>query len=131
MCMEMETLLVFLSGIQHLAESPEGMTHVPSFAKSFLQKLPTHWDEVRFIDGFPGKLVVLARRTGSKWYVTGINGEGISKDLTLDLSFLKNKKGQLISDKNAQDLQESTVSIPANGQVKMTLLPNGGFVAIF
>jgi len=128
---ELALSVVFLSGIQHLAESPEGMTHVPPFAKSFLQQLPTHWDEVRFIDGFPGKLVVLARRTGSKWYVTGINGEGVSKDLTLDLSFLKNKKGQLISDKNAQDLQESTLSIPANGQVKMTLLPNGGFVAIF
>lgn len=128
---ELALSVMFLSGIQHLAESPEGMTHVPVFAKSFLQHLPTHWDEVRFIDGFPGKLVVLARRAGSKWYVTGINGEGISKDLILDLSFLKNKKGQLISDKNAQDLQESTLSIPANGQVKMTLLPNGGFLAVF
>ncbi len=128
---ELALSVVFLSGIQHLAESPEGMTHVPPFAKSFLQQLPTHWDEVRFIDGFPGKLVVLARRTGSKWYVTGINGEAISKELTLNLSFLKNKKGQLISDVNAQDLQESTLSIPANGQVKMTLLPNGGFVAVF
>lgn len=128
---ELALSVVFLSGIQHLAESPEGMTHVPVFAKSFLQQLPTHWDEVRFIDGFPGKLVVLARRAGSKWYVTGINGEAISKDLTLDLSFLKNKKGQLISDANAQNLKESALSIPANGQVNMSLLPNGGFVAVF
>lgn len=127
---ELALSVVFISGIQHFAEEPEGMAHVPAFAQQYLQKLPSTWDETRFIDGFPGKLFVVARKSGNKWYVAGINGEGIAKDLNLDLSFLKNKKGQLMSDDEQTLLKETPLKISSN-LTKITVKPNGGFVAVF
>jgi hypothetical protein len=66
---ELAESVVFLSGIQHYAETPEGMATVPASVKQLLRELPRHWDEVRFLDGEPGRFVVLARRAGKQWYV--------------------------------------------------------------
>ena len=38
-----------------------------------------------FIDGYPGKYVVLARKTGGVWYIAGINGEHSPHTITFDL----------------------------------------------
>jgi alpha-glucosidase len=132
---ELATSVLFISGIQHYAESPEGMVHVPEYVKDFLRELPDSWDDVKFIDGDPGKLYVVARKAGNKWYLAGINGESASKQLTLDLSFLKNKKGQLIASGNAASDQSSfntsQVVLPPSGIMKMPLSGNDGFVAVF
>jgi alpha-glucosidase len=128
---ELALSVLFLSGIQHFAESPEGMAKVPVYVKKFLQQLPDNWDDVRFIDGYPGKEVIIARRSGNKWYVAGINGELKEKKWTLDLSFLKGKKAQLISD-GAEDLSFTTSekTIPGDGKMMITVKPNGGFVIV-
>ncbi|MEO5944081.1 MAG: glycoside hydrolase family 97 catalytic domain-containing protein [Ferruginibacter sp.] len=130
---ELATSVLFLSGIQHYAESPDGMQHVPENVKDFLRKLPNYWDDVKFLDGEPGKLYVVARRSGSKWYVAGINGENKVKDLTLDLSFLKNKKAQIIS--SGETAKEPSynftpIVIPSNGKVNVSLKGNDGFVIV-
>ena len=72
---ELAESVVFLSGIQHFAETPEGMATVPAYVKGLLRELPRHWDEVRFLDGEPGKFVVLARRAGKQWFIAGINAD--------------------------------------------------------
>jgi hypothetical protein len=132
---ELATSVIFLSGIQHYAESPEGITHVPGYVKDFLRKLPGYWDDVKFIDGEPGKLFVVARKKGKAWYVAGINGENIEKQLTLDLSFLNNKKGTLItSGKNDMDepsFNFSSLKLPSTKKINITLKANDGFVAVF
>jgi alpha-glucosidase len=128
---ELALSVVFLSGIQHFAESPDGMAHVPDFVKTFLQKLPVHWDDVRFIDGFPGKEVMIARRSGANWYVAGINGEAVAKTWEPDLGFLKNKKADLITDgpEELSFIQDSKL-IPADGKLSINVKPNGGFVMV-
>jgi alpha-glucosidase len=92
------------------------MAHVSENVKEFLRQLPASWDDVKFIDGYPGKLYVIARRAGSRWYVAGVNGENANKELTLDLSFLKTRKGRLIStgnvDGDGPSFDESRVTIP-------------------
>ncbi|MEI3798820.1 MULTISPECIES: glycoside hydrolase family 97 protein [unclassified Chitinophaga] len=125
---ELATTIVFLSGIQHLAESPEGMEHVPDFAKNYLRTLPDTWDETRFIDGYPGKLVVIARRKGTKWFIAGMNGESTAKTLPLNLSFLKKKKAILISDDDKNLLKQEKTAIPDNGMLSVSINANGGFV---
>ncbi|WP_167019851.1 glycoside hydrolase family 97 protein [Chitinophaga sp. Cy-1792] len=127
---ELATTVTFLSGVQHMAESPDGMSHVPAFAKEYLRNLPDTWDETRFIDGFPGKLVVLARRSGSKWYIAAMNGENKAKQLRIDLSFLKNRQGNLMTDDEVDLLKQATVNIPANGILPAELKPNGGLVMV-
>ncbi|QKZ14162.1 glycoside hydrolase family 97 protein [Spirosoma sp. KUDC1026] len=132
---ELATSVLFLSGIQHFAETADGMTHVPADVKEFLRQLPNSWDDVRFIDGEPGKQLIIARKTGNKWYVAGVNGEKTDKALSVDLSFLKNRKGRVFtsvpsdSDNPAFDVRAMTV--PANGIMPVQLTGNDGFVAVF
>lgn len=132
---ELATAITFLSGIQHYAETPDGMNSVPVFVKEFLKELPNNWEDVRFIDGYPGKLYVIARKAGNKWYVAGINGEKLDKQLSLDLSFLKNKVGKFITSGSADGGYTSfdfkKISVPANGKVSLDLKKNDGFVAVF
>ena len=133
---ELATSVVFLSGIQHYAETPEGMTHVPEYVKYFLRRLPNSWDDVKFIDGYPGRLYVVARKAGNKWYVAGINGEDVEKDITLDLSFFEKQKATLIvsSDNPTGDepsFDQKTITVPATGKMEITLKKNDDFVAVF
>jgi len=127
---ELATSVLFLSGIQHFAESPGGMARVPAYVKSFLQTLPTYWDELRFIDGYPGKLAIIARRKGSKWYIAGINGEAMERKLVLNLSWLNGKTGNMISD-DEKSAAFSHKQVMAGRAVAIIVKPNGGFVISF
>lgn len=122
---ELALSVLFLSGVQHFAESPAGMQHVPGFVKTFLRELPVQWDDARFIDGYPGKFVVMARRSGESWYIAGINGENESKIVKLDLSFLGDKQKMLITDDEQALLAQEEQK---DNSVTITIKPRGGIV---
>ncbi|HPN68001.1 MAG TPA: glycoside hydrolase family 97 catalytic domain-containing protein [Saprospiraceae bacterium] len=133
---ELATSVVFLSGIQHYAETPVGMSHVSDGVKDVLRQLPGVWDDVKFIDGYPGKHYVVARKSGNKWYIAGINGENAAKKLMLDLSFLAGKKGKFIgsgegsvADGPSFEIKENTLG--ADGKYSVDLKPNDGFLMVF
>lgn len=126
---ELALPVLFQSGIQHFAETPEGMSHVPRYVKDFLKALPVTWDDTRFIDGFPGKRAVIARRSGKRWYVAGINGEKQDKVLTLDLSFI-NSIGKMINDGPA-DLSFVQSDIRPSRNTTVNVKASGGFVIMF
>lgn len=123
---ELALPVIFQSGVQHLAESPEGMATIPTAVKALLQKLPVSWDDTRLIDGYPGKLVVMARKAGKKWYIAAINGEKIAKTITLYLSPF-GKKGKLFADGQAANAFV-TSEITLKNKTRITLKPYGGFV---
>lgn len=126
---ELALPIIFQSGIQHLAETPTGMEKVPLYVKTFLQEFPNHWDDTKFIDGYPGKLVVMARKTDSKWYIGGINGENLSKTITLDLSKFKGKTAKLITDGEKEfSFTKSEIELKPNFQ--LSIKPFGGFVIV-
>ncbi|ACE84509.1 glycoside hydrolase family 97 protein [Cellvibrio japonicus] len=124
---ELAQSVLFLSGIQHFAEIPEGMASVPAYVKHFLQTLPVQWDRSRFVDGFPGKYVVIARQAGDTWYIAGVNAEAESKTLTLDLSFADGKQGVLIGsgDSERRFVQSA---VDSRKPLTITLKPAAGFV---
>lgn len=95
---ELALPILFTSGIQHIAEIPQGMAKMPEAVVQMLKQLPVQWDETKFLQGYPGKEVIMARRKGTEWYVVGINGEGTPKSWTIDLSFTENKSGTLFYD---------------------------------
>ena len=72
----MATAVLFQSSVQHFALAPNNLQDAPDWAIGFMKLVPTTWDEVRFIDGYPGKYAVIARRAGTKWYVAGISADG-------------------------------------------------------
>lgn len=125
---ELALPILFLSGIQHIAETPTGMNKQPDYVIDFLKDIPTNWDESSFVTGYPGKDIVMARRKGNRWFVVGINGENKSKLLQLDLSFIKNKDGFLITD-NKKAFQKTEIN--SKDLTTIQLSPNGGFVAKF
>lgn len=69
------TAVLFQSGLQHFALAPNNLTDAPAWALDFMKSVPTTWDEVKYIDGYPGKFVILARRCADKWYIVGINAQ--------------------------------------------------------
>ncbi|HEY0894742.1 MAG TPA: glycoside hydrolase family 97 catalytic domain-containing protein, partial [Cellvibrio sp.] len=126
---ELAESVLMISGIQHFAEIPEGMATVPDYVKDFLRELPREWDDVKFVDGYPGKYLVLARKAGDAWYVAGINAEAESKTLTLDLGFAGDKKSVLIA---SGETERSFVQqeINSNTPTTITLRPSAGFVLV-
>ena len=89
---ELALTVLYESGLQHLADRPESFLEQPQQVQDFLGILPAAWDETRFVSGYPGESCVLARRSGSKWFVAGINGTDEPKVLTVPLDFIKGKK---------------------------------------
>lgn len=81
------TAVLFQSSVQHFALAPNNMTDAPTWAINFMKQVPTTWDDTRFIDGYPGKYVIMARRHGDKWYVVGVNAEKqpLKKRIILDM----------------------------------------------
>jgi alpha-glucosidase len=129
---ELALAVLFTSGIQHYAEIPEGMAKTPDYVREFIKGIPSIWDEVKFIDGYPGRFAVIARKGDGRWYVAGINGEAAGRELELDLSALKARTGKLITDGDGGNLsfREETVKLDASQKVKLALKPNGGFVLL-
>ncbi|MCA1745123.1 MAG: glycoside hydrolase family 97 protein [Bacteroidales bacterium] len=127
---ELALPVLFTSGVQHLAETPWGMKEMPDYIQTFLKELPTAWTETQFVDGFPGKYAVVARKADNGWYVAGINGENGPKVLNLDLSFTgMDLSGYLLVDGPSVgtfDRKEITGTM-----LEVTLQANGGFVAFF
>ena len=93
-----------------------------------MSSLPENWDNVKFIDGFPGKFVILARQKGKRWYVAGINGENSERTITLNTPFINDKsKGYLITDEDgAKDFIKRNIDFSA--PISITMHPYGGFV---
>ncbi|WP_132055527.1 glycoside hydrolase family 97 protein [Pseudocnuella soli] len=127
---ELATTVMFLSGVQHFAESPEGMAKMPTFVKDYLRQLPANWDETRYIDGFPGKFAVLARRKGNRWYLAGLSSETADRELRLPLAQFGKKRGTLISDSGNDQFLAETVLPTVAAEHTITLKPSGGFVLV-
>lgn len=123
------TAVLFQSAVQHFALAPNNMTDAPSWAIDFMKKVPTTWDEVRFIDGYPGKYVLMARRSGSRWIVVGINAEQQPLRRTITLPMLERGTTLTVYADDAQ-LQGSvkTVKLNKKQQLVVTIPQNGGFV---
>jgi hypothetical protein len=126
---ELAQSVLFLSGIQHFAEIPQGMASVPEYVRDFLRELPRRWDDSRFLAGYPGSHVVVARKAGDSWYVAGINAGQAERTVELDLSFAGKRKGAMITD-GAGQREFSQAELKA-GKVRVTLKPRGGFVGVF
>lgn len=79
------TAILFQTPVQNFAVAPNNLTDAPSWAIDFMKQVPVTWDDVKFIDGYPGKYIILARRVGDKWYVAVVNAsdEPLVRDITL------------------------------------------------
>ena len=135
---ELALSVLFESPLLHWADKPESYLAQPRDVRDFMSALPTTWDETRLLGGYPGEWVVMARRSGSTWYVTGINGKDTAQTLSFDTSILPKGRYTLFTDKPGYKGE-----LPANNPEpwsikkgkgkapsKLTCQPRGGFVYV-
>ncbi|MFO7935844.1 MAG: glycoside hydrolase family 97 catalytic domain-containing protein [Bacteroidales bacterium] len=126
---ELALPVIIESGIMHYSDTPEKTMELPGFAIDFLRRIPVAWDDTRYLAGFPGKDVVIARKSGSGWYIGGINGENIRKELTFTLP--ENVEApasfRLIQDGESDTDLIMTTPVVEDGTLTVTLKPYGGF----
>ena len=99
----MATAVLFQSSVQHFALAPNNLEDAPAWAIQFMKDVPTTWDETKFIDGYPGKYVILARRSGDKWYIAGVTADKtpLKEKLAGVKGELMGVNGQLFEDSDA------------------------------
>ena len=121
------TAVLFQSPVQHFALAPNNLTDAPAWAIDFMKEVPTTWDEVRFIDGYPGKYVILARRHGDKWYIAGVNAQKETLKLKVNLPMFSNgEKVRLFSDDKALQGGVKQIGIGKKQELQLTIPCNGG-----
>lgn len=132
---EMASAIVLQTSVNCVAMYPNNLTELPQFELDFLRQLPTTWDEVQLLDGYPTRYVVLARKaTNGQWYVAGLNGTQEPLTLRLNLPMLAGKTVKWYTD-NARKKDEvvpssalKTLKVGKNGEAKVTLQPMGGLI---
>ena len=123
------TAVLFQSPVQHFALAPNNLTDAPAWAIDFMKEVPTTCDEVRFIDGYPGKYVILARRHGDKWYIAGVNAQKETLKLKVNLPMFSNgEKVRLFSDDKALQGSVKQIGIGKKQELQLSIPCNGGIL---
>lgn len=140
---ELASAVLLTSGLQHYAEIPAGIAKTPDYVQTTLRAVPCLWEDVRFLDGFPGHHAVLARRGRdagadgeATWWVAGINADDTPRSWTLDLAGLTGRSGgqaELIGDgatgaTAADGWRHETVRWAPGEACTVTVPAHGGFV---
>ena len=116
------------SYIQCAALCPNNLSEVPEFEIDFIRTMPTTWDETLYIDGFPGKYVVLARRDGNQWYVAGLNALKEPLSLTLSLPMFAGQSPDYYVDDKDGNPVKTNLKVDKKGRAKVVIQPNGGII---
>ena len=123
---------VFESGWVVMCDKPE--FYLNSSARPVLQEIEGAWDEIKFLDGYPGEYIVIARRRGDKWIIGAINA-GATRKVTIPLDFLSGNYGSLLlceddkTDPRNQCIVHN-ISIENEESLTFEMAETGGFVAI-
>ena len=134
---QLATAILFQSAIQNFALTPASLTEAPQFEIDFMKAVPTTWDETVLIDGYPGRYVVLARRSGDRWYVAAINADSETKKIKLNLPMLAGKTVDAYTEcmprkKEGLYMVGSVAekTIPTDGMYEFVLPTGGGAVLV-
>ncbi len=129
---ELAQAVVYESAWVHFADGVEPYLELPDAPKQFLMDVPTAWDDTKFMAGFPGKYVVLARRKDDQWFIGCLSGQDTAQKLDLDLGFLGagTYEATLITDgSEPRTFKTSGRAVTASDRLKITIHKRGGFVA--
>jgi len=123
---ELATAIAFQSAVQNFALTPMCLDEkvTPKFEIDFMRQVPTLWDETCFIDGYPGKYIVLARKSGSKWYVCAMNGTKETLDINVPLPMLASQQVTLLTDgADGKTPSSQQIALDKKGTLKAQIAP--------
>jgi alpha-glucosidase len=119
--------VVYQNHLPMVADYPSAYRGHP--ALPMLAKIPTSWDDTKFLAGSVGEYLVLARRHQKDWYIGAMNGrEG--RSVQVPLSFLP--AGRYRAEKYADDMQaayhlsQRTEAVTNQDTLTFRMEPAGG-----
>ncbi len=128
---ELALPVLFESGLQHMPDIPESYYALADEIKDALKTMPSVWDNTVLLDGYPGEKVVLARQSGNKWYIAGVNG--LDTPVTLQFSLerlgITPKTSILFCDGDA-DREIKVAPFPQGDKISVPCRAMGGFLAV-
>lgn len=127
---QLATSILYQNPVQFFALAPNNLTDAPPVCLDFLRRVPTEWDEVRFIDGYPGRYVVLARRHDRQWYVAAVNASPEPVTLSLELPMLRGREVSVYADTKTGEPSLKKLRMKDRGPVRLTLRTGGGAVLV-
>ncbi|HWA87086.1 MAG TPA: glycoside hydrolase family 97 protein [Opitutus sp.] len=125
--------VVYFSPLLVLCDSPENYRGQPGV--EFFRGLPTVWDDTVVLSAEAAQHVVLARRSGNRWYLAAMNGDAPVK-LRVPLKFLGAGQWNLRafadtseSATNPAKISDTTTTVANDTMLELTLAPAGGYAA--
>jgi alpha-glucosidase len=117
-----------------LCDSPANYRSEPGV--EFFRGLPTVWDETVVLSAEVAEHVVVARRSGDRWYLAAMNNDG-PLNLRVPLSFLGEGRWSLRAFADAADsterpeaISETMAQVDAADALELVLAPSGGYAAV-
>ena len=128
---ELALTALYESGLQHLADRPESFLAQPQEVKNYLGNLPAAWDETVFLGGYPAESAIIARKSGTTWYIAGINGTDQEQTLTFSTKRLKGLGKYVTQFRDSGD-KNTPWDITRSNTVETVqkCQPRGGFVIV-
>ena len=142
---EMATAITNQSSVNCVCLYPNNLVDVPQWELDWLKAVPTAWDDVKFLAGYPTRYAVVARKASNsnggtasesngKWFVGGLNATDKPLSLTLDLPMFAGKTVEYLTDlpkKNGEKFFTSvkkSLKVGKNGKAKVVIQPMGGII---
>ena len=123
------TAVLFQSPVQHFALAPNNLTDAPAWAIDFMKAVPTTWDNTRFIDGYPGRYLIMERRHGDTSYIAGVNAADEPVKTYIEIpSEMRGQTMTLYSDTANLEGSAATVKPDKKGRIRISIPRNGAFV---
>src|SRR4051812_16866351 len=133
-CNQLALYVVYENPMPMVADAPRSYEGQTGF--EFIERVPTTWDETRFLAGEPGEYIVIGRRKGSDWYLAGItNWTPREIDVPLDALAHGNFTGELYTDGSMDESKPNAINkqppkLNSSKPLHVSMAPGGGFVAV-
>jgi alpha-glucosidase len=131
---ELSKFVIYESPLTIVCDHPDNIINQPG--ADFLKIVPTTWDNIQYLGGYPGEYIALAKQKGDTWYL-GVMNNSIGKEVEIKLDFLAagNYEMEVWADSPESDIKPKELQrrkeIVKNGEtIKVNMAKNGGFVSV-
>jgi alpha-glucosidase len=134
-CHQIAMYIVYESPLQMLADNPSNY-YRESECTEFISQIPTTWDDTKVLDAKISDYIIIARRSGNKWFV-GAMTDATAREFDIPFTFLSdgNHSVKVMQDginayRNGIDYKSDKFNVDNKTIIHIKLAPGGGWAAI-